>query len=300
VLAIGINNYSNTRYNLRYAFDDAEEFSAMVSSAQQSLGRHIKVIKLPNERATKANIMFALSRLAGEEGREPPTDPESAALLSDIRPAEPEDAILVYFSGHGKSLGDRFYLIQHDIVRPGEVIEEENGKLARGISDEELEEVFLKIGAAQMLLVIDACNSGQVLGGKGLRYGPMNSKGLAQLAYEKGMYVLAASQGYQAAWEVSEFGHGLLTYALIQEGLRNSKADVEPPTGTVHVREWLNYATNRVPECRDAVRDCAFVDGEDKTKEVEDRGIQQPRIFYRREEDAQPWVISRLPAVQTP
>ena len=34
----------------------------------------------------------------------------------------------------------------------------------------------------------------------------MNSKGLAQLAYEKGMYILTAAQSYQAANEAERYG----------------------------------------------------------------------------------------------
>lgn len=48
----------------------------------------------------------------------------------------------------------------------------------------------------------------------------MNSKGLAQLAYEKGMYILTAAQSYQAALEAAQLGHGYLTYALVEEGLK--------------------------------------------------------------------------------
>ena len=48
-----------------------------------------------------------------------------------------------------------------------------------------------------------ACNSGQALEAKEKRRGPMNTRGLAQLAYEKGMYVLTAAQG------VSLFAHGM-------------------------------------------------------------------------------------------
>lgn len=83
--------------------------------------------------------------------------------------------------------------------------------LARGISDQELEAAFEPMDAGQIVLLIDACNSGQALEAEEKRRGPMNSKGLAQLAFEKGMYVLAAAQGYQAALEVEKLGHGLLT-----------------------------------------------------------------------------------------
>src|SRR3989440_10012305 len=94
--------------------------------------------------------------------------------------------------------------------------------LSHSISDEELEAAVEGIDAGQMLLVIDACNSGQALEAEEKRRGPMNSKGLAQLAYEKGMYILTAAQSYQAAKEAAKLGHGFLTYALVEEGLKTN------------------------------------------------------------------------------
>lgn len=75
--------------------------------------------------------------------------------------------------------------------------------LEHSISDLELDQAFERVDAGQILLVIDACNSGQALEAEEKRRGPMNSKGLAQLAYEKGMYVLTAAQSYQAAQEAA-------------------------------------------------------------------------------------------------
>ncbi len=69
------------------------------------------------------------------------------------------------------------------------------------MSDLELETAVEGLDAQQVLLVIDACNSGQALEAEERRRGPMNSKGLAQLAYEKGMFILTAAQSYQAALE---------------------------------------------------------------------------------------------------
>src|SRR5437870_13629049 len=94
-----------------------------------------------------------------------------------------------------------------------------------------------KIDAGQILLVIDACNSGQALEAEEKRRGPMNSKGLAQLAYEKGMYILTAAQSYQAAQEAEEFGHGLLTYVLIEAGLKKASADRAPKDRRVLLQE---------------------------------------------------------------
>ena len=127
-----------------------------------------------------------------------------------------------------------------------------SGWVLRVVNDRELEAAFEKIDAGQLLMVIDACNSGQALDSEEKRRGPMNSKGLAQLAYEKGMYILTAAQSYQAAWEASKLGHGYLTYALIEEGLKQGAADREPKDGAIVLREWLNYATEQVPKMQGA------------------------------------------------
>jgi uncharacterized caspase-like protein len=134
------------------------------------------------------------------------------------------------------------------------------------------------------------------------RQGPMNSQGLAQLAYEKGMYILAAAQGDQAALELSQYGHGLLTYALVEEGLNQGKADDDPKDGQILLREWLDYATIRVPQLQiDGMkrmaalgRDISIVrDEKGHRVSPEDRQTQRPRVFYRRDADQQPLVIAK-------
>nr|MBA3321814.1 hypothetical protein [Pyrinomonadaceae bacterium] len=173
--------------------------------------------------------------------------------------------------------------------------------LARGISDRELEQAFEPLNAGNILLVLDACDSGQALEAEEKRRGPMNSKGLAQLAYEKGMYVLTAAQSFQAALEVTELGHGLLTYALVEEGLKQAAADDEPTDGQIIIREWLDYASVRVPvmqiEKMKAARglglNLSFNDAE-RGLDVIKRNGQRPRVFYRREPEArQPLVVAK-------
>jgi uncharacterized caspase-like protein len=129
----------------------------------------------------------------------------------------------------------------------------------------------------------------------------MNSKGLAQLAYEKGMYILTAAQSYQAALEAAQLGHGLLTYALVEEGLKTAVADTEPQDGLLNAREWLSFATERVPQMQEAKMkqsrgvglQIAFTEGEDKIAEPEKRTVQRPRVFYRRELEATPLLIAK-------
>src|SRR5205807_248658 len=189
ILAVGINNYSNPGYDLKFAVADEREFSAEVKRRQEALKRYAQVetISLSDSEATKANIVRKLIELSAR--------------------VQPEDTVIVYFAGHGTALQKRFYLIPHDLGYDGPRTRlNEAGLqtiLAHSISDIELDQAFEKIDAGKILLVIDACNSGQALEAEEKRRGPMNSKGLAQLAYEKGMYVLTAAQSYQAAQEAA-------------------------------------------------------------------------------------------------
>ncbi|HEX6283363.1 MAG TPA: hypothetical protein VFZ71_00755, partial [Pyrinomonadaceae bacterium] len=195
--------------------------------------------------------------------------------------------------------------IPHDLGYTGDrtKLTEEGLKtmLAHSISDLELEAAVESLDVRHLLLIIDACNSGQALEAEEKRRGPMNSKGLAQLAYEKGMYILTAAQSFQAALEAAQLGHGYLTYALVEEGLKTPVADTEPKDGVLIAREWLNFATERVPQMqqekmtqgRDLGLAIAFTEGEANIEDPNKRSVQRPRVFYRRELEATPLVIAK-------
>jgi len=74
------------------------------------------------------------------------------------------------------------------------------GLKRHSISDNDLEKTIEPIDADHIVLVIDACNSGQALESEEKRRGPMNSKSLAQLAYEKGIYILTAALPAGIGW----------------------------------------------------------------------------------------------------
>jgi uncharacterized caspase-like protein len=126
----------------------------------------------------------------------------------------------------------------------------------------------------------------------------MNSKGLAQLAYEKGMYILTAAQSYQAALEAAQLGHGLLTYALVEEGLKQGEADtLASRDGNVLVREWFDYATERVPQMQvGAMKQKREIGVALSFAGDSSQDVQRPRVFYRREMDARPLIVARLGA----
>jgi WD40 repeat protein len=287
ILAIGVNEYANSEYNLSYAVADAQAFAEETKRQQAKLTQYerVEIISLNDKGATKGDILKSLADLSGK--------------------TQPEDAVIIFFAGHGTAQGNRFYLIPHDLGYRGSRQQLDSPGLQsilnHSISDEELERAVEGIDAGQLLMVIDACNSGQALEAEEKRRGPMNSKGLAQLAYEKGMYILTAAQSYQAALEAAKLGHGYLTYALVEEGLKTNASDRTPKDGQVLVREWLDFATARVPEMqmekieeqRKMGRELGLVIKFVESDTGPDRNVQRPRVFYRREMESNPMIVAR-------
>ncbi len=284
LLAIGVNRYANAQYNLKYAVADAQDFAAEFKRQQTALGNYerVEVISLNDEQATKQGVLKVLRDLATK--------------------SEPEDAVVIYFAGHGTAQQNQFFLIPHDLGYAGDRTQLDEKSLqdilAHSISDGELELALESVDAGQLLLVIDACNSGQALEAEEKRRGPMNSRGLAQLAYEKGMYILTAAQSYQAAQETARLGHGFLTYSLVEEGLKTKLADRAPTDGKVLLREWLDFATERVPVMQreeiEQRRQLQQVIKSGTTRaEVPGAEAQRPRVFYRREAESSPLVVAK-------
>ncbi len=296
LFVIGVSKYANSQYNLNYSAADATEVAAQMKTQQESLRRYdpVEVISLLNDQATKDNILLALKLLNGTQ--KDPLPANAAADLAKIKPAQPEDAVVFYFSGHGTAKGDRFYIIPHDLGYTGARSDLDQTGLAmilsHSVSDLELEDALKPLDVDQLLLVIDACNSGQALQATDDRRGPMNARGLAQLAYEKGMYVLTASQSDEVAFESAGLKHSYLAYALIEEGIKSGAADADR-NGQIFLNEWFNYATDRVPRIR------GKKDGAGKQLEEVDedeKRVQRPRVFNMREGGAERFVVARLAA----
>jgi hypothetical protein len=302
VLSIGINRYAadtpQLPLNLQFAQADASDFAAAFSQSQRRLGEfgEVKTVSLLNEAATRANIVEALRVLGGDERG---LTEAQRALLVPLGPVRPEDGVFLFYAGHGQAEGDHFYLLPSDF-QPGVPLDEER---SRSISEVALSELLEAISPARSFLVIDACHSGKALDTDGAAVGPMNSTGLAQVAYEKGLDILAASQSLETAQETQALagGHGYLTYALVEEGLKTRDAAQD---GVVALRQWFAYASRRVPQLQTAVVQAASGQGaEEGSRAAGTRpgttggaGGQHPRMFYRREPESSPFIVAKPPS----
>jgi uncharacterized caspase-like protein len=206
------------------------------------------------------------------------------ALQKIAEAATPDDVLFLSFSGHGYASGaahdDEFYLLPSDVKGSCGGVSAE--MLASAVSADELASWLRPVDAGAMTVVLDACNSADSVQTKDFKPGPMGSRGLGQLAYDKRMQVLAASQSDAAAHEYESLKNGLLTYVLTQEGLQRGKADWKPQDGRIMLGEWLGYAANEVPLFHTAA---AGADAKKSpTVQQEEAGsspakVQQPALF---------------------
>jgi WD40 repeat protein len=235
LLQIGVNHYQATGCELHGSANDAEILSEILAERLTARGLDVKAVRLVStvtqSGATKQSIRDALKEIAAA--------------------ATPDDVFFLSFSGHGYGDKDgQFYILPSDIQGSCQGVDD--AMLKSAISADELAEWLRPIDAGEMTFVLDSCDSASSVEANDFKPGPIGSRGLGQLAYDKRMRILAASQSNQAARESETMHQGLLSYALTQEGLVEGKADWKPVDQKITVGEWLSYAADEVPKFRES------------------------------------------------
>ncbi len=226
LLAVGINQYKNSKYNLNYALADATAFKAAIAKGTQGITTDVKVHFISDAEASKGSITAAFSKV------------QSAA--------QPQDIFLFYYAGHGVmgkgkgSTKEDFYLVPHDITQ---VYGNDQVLQTKGISATELKSYASAIKAQKQLFILDACQSAGAVQTVAMR-GMAEEKAIAQLARSTGTHWITASGSEQYATEFAQLGHGVFTYAILQ-GLKG-KADSGDKRVTVNeLKAWVE---SEVPE----------------------------------------------------
>lgn len=175
-----------------------------------------------------------LTLLSTKSGKEP-SKANIKAAFEAYNSANVCDVLVVFFAGHGKNWGQdgdksNFYYLTKDMSFGK--LNDEGVRKAYAISDQELEQWMGEIPAENKLLILDACNSGQAainMGGIIARdLDPDNIVAFNSMSGNTGSYVISGSSESGLSFESSVFGHGLLTYSLL-EGINGTElVDVLP------------------------------------------------------------------------
>lgn len=304
VLSIGVNASENPAFRLRYAVNDARKMQEILGARMRTEGdKYAEVIQIPlisdysadgklvENTAQKAVIRGVFSLLAGNEMEVAADVLRRIPGRERIKAVRPEDTLIIAYSGHGYAdQSGIFYLLPYDIGEETTKLSTE--ALQKMISSDELSLWMQDISAAEMIMIIDACHSSAAVQGDGFKPGPMGSRGLGQLAYDKDIKILSATQADNIALELSSLEQGLLSYALLEDGITNGLADADKDR-RLFAAEWLSFAERRVPELYREIKDGkrnVVVDGRnvkgDGRKDVyldetqkNSLNLQQPHLF---------------------
>jgi uncharacterized caspase-like protein len=213
-LLVGVNQYQDARLpSLSYSASDCQGLTEALAEATQGFPRKEPI----------AHHDFATH---------PPTlEAVRQSLEQIVAAAQPQDTILLYFSGHG--VLDR---------ETGQVVlcladTSKDNLLQTGLKLPDVLELLQKSQVHRQMLWLDACHSGDLTlrGAKGevtieqpeLNPAQQLMEVLRQRATQsRGFYALLSCDRKQRSWEFPELKHGLFTYYLMQ-GLRGEAADTQ-------------------------------------------------------------------------
>jgi hypothetical protein len=212
VLAVGVDDFANPALKLNFAAADARSFAQQAATAAAPLYGGVSVTLLLNEQATRAGILGAFDRLAGE-----------------IRP---RDTFLFYVATHGvlDEDTDRFLLVPQDLADISSW-----ASMARASIDEPtLIAALSRIQARDALLFLDTCHSGKI-----------TADALANMGHETGRYLLTASTSVQEALDSYDDRNGVFVHAVAEALSGRAGQDSDGNLGALSLGE---YVSRRVGE----------------------------------------------------
>lgn len=247
VVSIGVSNYLDSSFNLKYAQKDARDVASTLKMSKE-LYKNVHVKELTNADVTKENII---------------------ALSSYLSSAKPNDAVILFVAGHGVLDEDLdYFFATHDI--------DFNNPSLRGVSYSVFEEILANVRSYRKLLIMDTCHSGELdkeeveldkeadvkegdvtfrAAGAGVRekagFGVQNSVELMQEMFSDvrkgtGATVISSAGGAEFAMESDKWKNGLFTFCLLN-GLDEDKADSNGD-GEINVSELRQYVYKEVKE----------------------------------------------------
>ena len=199
-LLIGINKYPGMPgKDLQYALNDVKDLAEVLVKSYGFPPKNVRI--LTDSDATLAGIRNAL------------------AELSDKRKVEPEDRVLIYFSGHGQTVklpsgGDMGFLIPHDARVDLNDFSNAAPYLASCLPMEQLWNFVAPSAAKHVLIIADSCYSGLLTTARGRE--AIGEETLARLAATPVRQVMTAGQSGQISLEMSQIGHGAFTGKLLE------------------------------------------------------------------------------------
>ncbi len=216
-LVIGVSDYNNPYFKLGLAAKDAGDFATTIATQKGLLYSDVIVKKLINKEATKDAITDGLDWIQKQTSQ--------------------KDIAMIYYAGHGINDNNGvFYMVPvaADLERIRTTC----------LNFEELKQTVSSI-AGKVVVFIDACHSGNVMGST--RRGGIDINAIVNelSSTENGAITFTSSTGKEFSLEDQAWGNGAFTKAVI-EGL-NGKAAINGKN-KITIKSLDAYISERVKE----------------------------------------------------
>jgi hypothetical protein len=195
-LVIGISEFADPAFNLKYAAKDATDFRDFLIKKCNFAADHVRLVI--NENATRNKILD---------------------MLGDSwlpRVALPDDLVVIFISSHGSpsemDVVGVNYVVAHD-TNPNKLFT--TGLPIKTLADTIRERVH----SNRVLVILDACHSGGATDSKGLvRVANVDA---SQMAQGTGHVVISSSGKNELSWESKKYPNGVFTHTLIEALQKN-------------------------------------------------------------------------------
>ncbi len=209
-LVVGIDDYRGTVHRLKFARADAGSFAAAIERRVAREYGQPAVVTLFDREATADAVTARLAAIATE--------------------AQPKDAVVIYFAGHGVVGADdhSYAFLTADVTDATAALRGGQGmgaeRLARGLAEIRAERIFI---------FLDTCYAGA-----------FDPRTIGYLNHDTGRYVLAASTRLEEALDGFDGINGLFAHA-VKEALDGRVAN---PGRSIDAFDLGRYVTGRVEE----------------------------------------------------
>ncbi|MBF0266339.1 MAG: caspase family protein [Gammaproteobacteria bacterium] len=224
--SVGINDYSSKELKLNFAENDARGFySAITKFYKQSSEQKLSINKLVlNSKASRSQILSRLDEIKKQ--------------------STAQDILFLFLSGHGQAIDNNWYFLPQEAV----TLKDPQHVQKVGLSSKLLSEKLQSLPNQQVVLLIDACQSGAITESFNNFH---QRRELTKLSKETGVHILTATRADQLAPEYDQLGHGIFTFILLNGLKKNKKgfynADLWPQDGQLMISELEKYIEKYVP-----------------------------------------------------
>ena len=224
-LVVGINEFRNPAFQLRYSVPDATAVAQMLRKRAAPLFEKVDVELLTTPEATTREALLA--------------------AFGHYRNIGADDVFVFYVASHGTVTNEDLASREYFLISSNVGLASDEALRRDALSQGDLKRLIAAIPATKKVILLDTCQAGALGDALGLTTrGDSDQRAINILSAAVGSTVLSAATSQEQALEGMN-GHGVFTWVVLQ-GL-DGRADVQK-NGYVSTLDLASYVGDQVPK----------------------------------------------------